>query len=140
MEFVTPNVTNLITTAVGFILFVWVLGKFAWDPVLGLLDERRGKIEGDYAAAEKHLVRVSAYTGQPETQGGLVKTLDFKIYLGLLSETYNDAHRADLGRTGAEAIDMVVMANRGTESHFDFGSVADRVLKCTTIPVVMVPA
>lgn len=39
-----------------------------------------------------------------------------------------------------EAIDMVVMANRGTESHFDFGSVADRVLKCTSVPVVMVPA
>jgi phosphoribosylaminoimidazolecarboxamide formyltransferase/IMP cyclohydrolase len=42
-------------------------------------------------------------------QGGLVKTLDFKIYLGLLSETYNDAHRQDLSRTGAVAIDMVVV-------------------------------
>jgi nucleotide-binding universal stress UspA family protein len=36
-------------------------------------------------------------------------------------------------------IDLVVMANRGSESHFDFGSVADRVLKCTTIPVTMIP-
>ena len=33
------------------------------------------------------LTQVSDYTGQPETQGGLVKTLDFKIYLGLLTET-----------------------------------------------------
>jgi len=55
------------------------------------------------------LVAVSAYTGQPEMQGGLVKTLDFKIYLGLLSETYNAAHQADLARTGAVAIDMVVV-------------------------------
>ncbi len=55
------------------------------------------------------LTQVSDYTGQPETQGGLVKTLDFKIYLGLLTETYNDAHRADLQRTGAVAIDMVVV-------------------------------
>jgi len=54
------------------------------------------------------LVAVSKYTGQPEMQGGLVKTLDFKIYLGLLSETYNSAHRQDLERTGAVAIDMVV--------------------------------
>ncbi len=60
-------------------------------------------------AAEKHLAAVSAYTGQPEMQGGLVKTLDFKIYLGLLSETYNEAHVADLARTGAVAIDMVVV-------------------------------
>jgi len=36
--------------------------------------------------------------------------------------------------------DIVVMANRGSESHFDFGTVAERVLKCTTVPVMMVPA
>ncbi|MFU8779679.1 MAG: hypothetical protein ACNA71_01480 [Kiritimatiellia bacterium] len=56
-----------------------------------------------------HLVAVSDYTGQPEMQGGLVKTLDFKIYLGLLSETYNPAHQSDLVRTEAVAIDMVVV-------------------------------
>ena len=42
-------------------------------------------------------------------QGGLVKTLDFKIHLGLLSETYNDAHQADLKRLSAQPIDMVVV-------------------------------
>jgi phosphoribosylaminoimidazolecarboxamide formyltransferase/IMP cyclohydrolase len=56
-----------------------------------------------------HLVAVSEYTGQPEMQGGLVKTLDFKIYLGLLSETYNPAHSQDLDRTGAVPFDMVVV-------------------------------
>jgi phosphoribosylaminoimidazolecarboxamide formyltransferase/IMP cyclohydrolase len=59
-------------------------------------------------SAASRLTRVSAYTGQPETQGGLVKTLDFKIYLGLLTETYNDSHQDDLKRTGSVAIDMVV--------------------------------
>lgn len=54
------------------------------------------------------LRQVSQYTGQPETQGGLVKTLDFKIYLGLLTERYNDDHQADLSRTGAVPIDMVI--------------------------------
>lgn len=65
------------------------------------------KILGD--AASKHLVQVSDYTGQPETQGGLVKTLDFKIYLGILTETYNDSHKEDLKRTAAVPIDMVVV-------------------------------
>ncbi len=60
-------------------------------------------------SAGKHLTQVSAYTGQPETQGGLVKTLDFKVYLGLLTETYNAAHQADLARTGAVPLDMVVV-------------------------------
>ncbi len=55
------------------------------------------------------LTQVSEYTGQPETQGGLVKTLDFKVYLGLLTETYNEAHQEDLRRTDAVAIDMVVV-------------------------------
>ena len=55
------------------------------------------------------LMQVSEFTGQPETQGGLVKTLDFKIYLGLLTETYNDAHQDDLKRTGSVPIDMVVV-------------------------------
>lgn len=59
--------------------------------------------------ASKHLVSVSDYTGQPEMQGGLVKTLDFKIYLGILGEKYNDAHQADLARTNAVAFDMVVV-------------------------------
>ena len=59
--------------------------------------------------ARRSLVQVSDYTGQPETQGGLVKTLDFKIYLGLLTETYNDAHQGDLRRVGGVAIDMVVV-------------------------------
>lgn len=68
---------------------------------------RIAQILGDKAGSL--LTRVSEYTGQPETQGGLVKTLDFKIYLGLLTETYNPAHRADLERTGARHIDMVVV-------------------------------
>lgn len=65
------------------------------------------KIMGEDAG--RHLTQVADYTGQPETQGGLVKTLDFKIYLGLLTETYNDAHQADLQRTRSVRIDMVVV-------------------------------
>jgi len=61
------------------------------------------------SVANSHLTKVSEYTGQPETQGGLVKTLDFRIYLGLLTETYNDAHQADLARTAAAPIDLVVV-------------------------------
>jgi len=59
--------------------------------------------------ADVCLTRVSDYTGQPETQGGLVKTLDFKIYLGLLTETYNTSHQQDLERSAAVPIDMVVV-------------------------------
>lgn len=65
------------------------------------------KVLGSKAASA--LTQVSDYTGQPEMQGGLVKTLDFKIYLGLLSEKYNDAHVADLARAKAISFDMVIV-------------------------------
>ena len=66
------------------------------------------EILGETLAA-KNLMPVSDYTGQPETQGGLVKTLDFKIYLGLLTETYNDSHQQDLERTQGRPIDLVAV-------------------------------
>ena len=66
------------------------------------------EILGEERAA-KNLMPVSEYTGQPETQGGLVKTLDFKIYLGLLTETYNDSHQDDLKRTQGRPIDLVAV-------------------------------
>lgn len=55
-----------------------------------------------------HLFRMSDYTGQPEMKGGLVKTLDWKIYLGLLSEPYDDDHEEDIKRSSAVHFDMVV--------------------------------
>ena len=38
-----------------------------------------------------------------------------------------------------EEIDIVIITSRGSESHFDFGSVADRVIKCTDKPTVIIP-
>lgn len=93
-------------------LEVFIPGLVKVNPNIRILSTggTHGKIKeilGDKAVS--CLKQVSQYTGQPETQGGLVKTLDFKIYLGLLTETYNEAHQADLKRTSALAIDMVVV-------------------------------
>lgn len=70
----------------------------SYDRLANLLVDRCGA----------HLVRMSDYTGQPEMKGGLVKTLDWKIYLGLLAEPYDADHEADLKRHDAVAFDMVV--------------------------------
>lgn len=50
-----------------------------------------------------------------------------------------DPAKEILKLVASEGIDMVVMASRGSESHFDFGSVADRVIKCTDKPAVIIP-
>lgn len=103
-------------------VLISVSDKSGLETLVGRLIEVRPKVRilstgGTYARireilgekAAAHLQQVSEYTGQPETQGGLVKTLDFKIYLGLLTETYNQAHREDLRRTSSVSIDMVIV-------------------------------
>ncbi len=58
--------------------------------------------------AGAHLVPMTDYTGQPEMKGGLVKTLDWKIYLGLLAEPYDAEHEEDLAAHKALVFDMVI--------------------------------
>jgi nucleotide-binding universal stress UspA family protein len=50
-----------------------------------------------------------------------------------------DPAREILKLAQAEQMDMIVMASRGTEGHFAFGSVAEKVVKNATIPVVTIP-
>ena len=42
-------------------------------------------------------------------------------------------------RIEKEEIDLVVLATRGTGGHFQFGGVAEKVVKHSPVPVVMVP-
>ena len=72
------------------------------------LKEVLAGLRGGLGSGGAELVKVSDYTGQPEMKGGLVKTLDWKIYLGLLAESGDGAHQADLERAGAVAFDMVI--------------------------------
>lgn len=65
----------------------------------------RDRLSGGH---EGRLVALADYTGQPEMKGGLVKSLDWKIYLGLLAEPYDADHEADLADHGAVAFDLVV--------------------------------
>lgn len=104
------NVLISVSDKTGLEIFIPELIKI--NPEIRILSTggtftKINEILGDKAG--KNLVQVSDYTGQPETQGGLVKTLDFKIYLGILTETYNDSHQADLKRTEAIRLDMIIV-------------------------------
>jgi phosphoribosylaminoimidazolecarboxamide formyltransferase/IMP cyclohydrolase len=41
---------------------------------------------------KRHLLAIPAFTGNPEMDKGLVKTLDMRVYAHLLAEEYNDNH------------------------------------------------
>ena len=61
------DVQQIISQSLSFLLLLWVLRRFAWRPLLSLLDARRAKIEGDlrHAAQQKADVeRLSAQLNQ----------------------------------------------------------------------------
>ena len=74
MEMVIPKIPQLLTQMVGFIILVLILKKFAWGPILDMLDQRRDKIDGDYKAAEKNLAEAEQLKGDFE-----LKLTDIKV-------------------------------------------------------------
>ncbi len=71
-----PNVPQLLTTVVGFLILMWILKKFAWGPILDLLDQRREKIEQDYTAAEKELSQAADLKADFETKLSDIKVIE----------------------------------------------------------------
>jgi F-type H+-transporting ATPase subunit b len=71
----TPNIPQLLTTVVGFLILMWIMKKYAWGPILDLLDQRREKIENDYAAAEHELAEAETLKTDFETKLGEIATI-----------------------------------------------------------------
>jgi len=42
---------QVLTQIVGFLIVLWVLKRFAWKPILNLLEERRQKIRSEFESA-----------------------------------------------------------------------------------------
>lgn len=59
--------------------------------------------------AKMNLTDISDYTGFPEMQGGLVKTLHPKIHMGILAERMNPIHSTEMLNIGAVLFDLVVV-------------------------------
>jgi F-type H+-transporting ATPase subunit b len=43
----------VLTQMLGFVLFVWILRRLAWGPVMNVLEARRDRIREEFAAAER---------------------------------------------------------------------------------------
>ena len=60
------------------------------------------------ATSAQRVVEMTRYTTQPVTHAGLARTIDFKLYIGLLADPFNNVHVQDLSSAGAAFFDMVV--------------------------------
>lgn len=47
------DIKQVLTQIVGFLIFLFLIRKFAWGPVLQTLEDRKAKIAGDLADAER---------------------------------------------------------------------------------------
>ncbi len=56
----------LLTHAVGFLIALWILKKFAWKPITNILEERRQKIQSDFDEAAKDRKKSEELLGQYE--------------------------------------------------------------------------
>ena len=50
------DVRQVSTQIIGFLLMVWILRRYAWGPVVGMLEARKQKITGEFAEAERRKV------------------------------------------------------------------------------------
>ena len=47
------DVRQVVTQILGFLILLWGMRRFAWGPVMKVLNDRRAKIEGEFAAADQ---------------------------------------------------------------------------------------
>ena len=47
------DIPQVVTQILGFLLMVWVLRRYAWGPMLGMLEARREKIAGEFREADR---------------------------------------------------------------------------------------
>ena len=71
-----PNWAQLLTTVLGFLLLVWIMRKYAWGPIIDLIDQRKDKIESDYAAAERELGSAEQLKADFETKLSEIKVIE----------------------------------------------------------------
>jgi F-type H+-transporting ATPase subunit b len=56
------EIQQVLTQIVAFLIMVWVLKKYAWKPVMGLLDERKQLIQSEFNSIEEQKKSVGMLT------------------------------------------------------------------------------
>lgn len=102
---------QLLTHALGFLIVLWILKKYAWGPLLSMMEERRNKIAGEFQQIEDEKVNVAKLTTDYQ---GKLKDIDAERRAKLveavdegkkISEEIKAAAREDAKQIGVKAKD-----------------------------------
>jgi F-type H+-transporting ATPase subunit b len=67
MELVTPEIGLVFWTTVSFLILLFILGKFAWKPILASVTEREQSIETALSRAEAAKEEMARLTSENDT-------------------------------------------------------------------------
>jgi F-type H+-transporting ATPase subunit b len=67
MELVTPEIGLVFWTTLSFLILLFLLGKFAWKPILGAINEREINIENALMRAEAAKEEMARLTSENES-------------------------------------------------------------------------
>src|SRR5882757_3827162 len=67
MDLVTPNLGLVVWTTISFAILLFLLGKFAWKPILGALNDRERFIEDSLQKAEAAKEEMARLTNENES-------------------------------------------------------------------------
>lgn len=131
------DVQLLLTHLVGFLITLWILKRFAWGPLLNLMEERRNKIAGEFKSIEDERQKVVRQQAEYEARmreienerrAKLVEAVDegkrlageIKAHAQHEAKEVNTRAKAELEREVAKAKvqlknDMIGITMRATE-------------------------
>ncbi|MFH1374112.1 MAG: F0F1 ATP synthase subunit B [bacterium] len=101
-----------LTHAVGFLITVWILKRFAWGPLLSLLEERRNKIADEFKAIEDEKAKTAELTADYEAR---LKEIDAERRARLVEAVNEGKKIAEEIRTSAREEVKVINAKAKTD-------------------------
>ncbi len=65
---VQQTLAQIFSQIIAFLVFFWILKKFAWKPLIALLDERRQRIEAEFDYLEKQKLQLQELRDEYENR------------------------------------------------------------------------
>jgi F-type H+-transporting ATPase subunit b len=62
------DIRQVLTQILGFLLMVWILRRYAWGPVIGMLEARREKIAGEFKEADRQKAEALGLKARYDTE------------------------------------------------------------------------
>lgn len=111
------EIPQLITHIIGFVIFVWILKRYAWKPLLGLLDERRDRIKAGFDEIDSKNAQAEALHQQYEAK---LREIDTEARKRLTDAVQEGEKIATKIKDDARAEAKEVMARTKSELEQDY--------------------